>query len=62
MWSTATYSQRVDGLTGLQDWVRFGGGLAPSLLGGMAAKSLVLICDPDAAVRRECAKFPGVLL
>ena len=56
------HSQRVDGLTGLQDWVRFGGGVPPSLLGGVAAKSLALISDPDAAVRRECARFLGMLL
>ena len=55
------YSQRVEGLTGLQDWMKYGGGIS-DLLSKVVVKSLSLIVDVDSSVRRECAKFLGLLL
>ena len=44
------YSQRVEGLTGLQDWMKYGGGI-DDLLSKVVVKSLSLIADADSAVR-----------
>ena len=45
----------------MQDWMKYGGGI-DDLLGKVVVKSLSLVADADASVRRECAKFIGLLL
>ena len=44
-----------------QDWMKYGGGI-DDLLSKVVIKSLSLIADADSSVRRECAKFIGLLL
>ena len=41
--------------------MKYGGGI-DDLLGKVVVKSLSLVADADASVRRECAKFIGLLL
>ena len=41
--------------------MKYGGGIG-DLLSKVTVKSLSLIADADSSVRRECAKFLGLLL